>query len=74
MEKETSYRKNLIIEADDFGLNQLANEKILELARSGKIDRVAVLADEGGLSASDIAELKIMGVKLDIHLDAPAGK
>jgi predicted glycoside hydrolase/deacetylase ChbG (UPF0249 family) len=46
MEERGSYREKLIISADDFGLSSSANEKILALAGSGKIDRVAVIVSQ----------------------------
>lgn len=61
-------KNNLIITADDFGANEIANQRILELVRSGKIDRVAVMAN-GDFSQSDIPNLLNSGVKIDIHLD-----
>ncbi|MDZ4385215.1 MAG: ChbG/HpnK family deacetylase [Candidatus Moranbacteria bacterium] len=62
-------RKNLIISADDFGISQLANDNILALAETGKLDRVAVMAD-GAFNPENIARLKKSGVKLDIHFDS----
>ncbi len=65
-------RKNLIITADDFGASEKANQRILELAKLGKIDRVAVMAD-GVFSQSDISNLLNSGIKLDVHLDLFGG-
>ena len=62
-------RKNLIVSADDFGISRSANDNILALAETGKLDRVAVMAD-GAFSPEDIARLKKSGVKLDIHFDS----
>jgi predicted glycoside hydrolase/deacetylase ChbG (UPF0249 family) len=64
---------NLIIAADDFGVSKLANRRILELARTKKLDRVAVMV--GGIySPQEIKALLDLGVKLDIHLYVlPAG-
>lgn len=61
-------RKNLIVTADDFGKNELTNRNILRLAKSGKIDRVSVMAD-GVFSPGEIEELMSTGVKLDIHFE-----
>jgi predicted glycoside hydrolase/deacetylase ChbG (UPF0249 family) len=68
-----SERKNLILAADDFGANDIANQRILELAKLGKIDRVAVIAD-GNFSADEINDLKNSGLKIDVHLDLFGGK
>ncbi len=59
---------NLILSADDFGINQKTNNNILELIRLKKIDRVAILVD-GLLSQSEINQLVNSGIKLDIHLN-----
>ncbi|MFA6193676.1 MAG: ChbG/HpnK family deacetylase [Parcubacteria group bacterium] len=61
-------RKNLILTADDFGKNELANRSILKLSKSGKLDRVSVMSD-GYFAPGEIEELKNTGVKLDIHLE-----
>lgn len=61
-------RKNLIITADDFGKNELANRNILRLAKLGRLDRVSVMAD-GVFAPGEIEELIETGVKLDIHLE-----
>lgn len=66
-------RENIIIAADDFGASEKANQRILELARLGKIDRVAVLAD-GHFSPDKVANLTNLGVKIDVHLDLFGGK
>jgi predicted glycoside hydrolase/deacetylase ChbG (UPF0249 family) len=63
-----NYRKNIIISADDFGISQLANKNILLLAKSGKLNRVAVMTN-GNFSQKEIEALKKTGVKLDLHLD-----
>ena len=60
-------KKNIIISADDFGLNQKSNRNILDLAQSGKLDRVAVMAF-GNFSQEEIDAILKTGVKLDIHL------
>lgn len=59
----------MIISADDFGISPAANDNILTLAETGKLDRVAVMAD-GTFGPNDITRLKKSGVKLDIHLDS----
>lgn len=73
MEINPETRKKLIVSADDFGLRIEANEKILQLIRQGKIDRVAILAD-GQYTQAEIRELLQSGVKLDIHLDIETHK
>jgi predicted glycoside hydrolase/deacetylase ChbG (UPF0249 family) len=65
-------RKKLVISADDFGISVEANANILYLAKNRKIDRVAVMINAVEISAKNTAELKKMGLKLDIHLDMPA--
>jgi predicted glycoside hydrolase/deacetylase ChbG (UPF0249 family) len=65
---ENNFRENIIIAADDFGISKTANETILHLAASKKIDRVAVMA-LGEITQEDAANLKATGVKLDLHLD-----
>lgn len=64
---EGIYRENLIISADDFGLNEKANENILQLVKLGKLDRVSVLIG-GEFKKDQIEELLDSGIKLDIHL------
>lgn len=61
-------RKNLILTADDFGKNELANRNILRLAKLGKLGRVSVMAD-GDFAPGEIEEMKNTGVKLDIHFE-----
>lgn len=65
---ENKYRKYIIVSADDFGKSELANSRILNLAETGKLDRVSVMAN-GSFSQQEIRRLKKTGVKLDIHLD-----
>lgn len=60
--------KNLILTADDFGKSETANRNILRLVKLGKLDRVSVMI-EGDYSPGEIEELKIAGVKLDIHFE-----
>jgi predicted glycoside hydrolase/deacetylase ChbG (UPF0249 family) len=68
MEKKTSLidRDRYIISADDYGLRDAAAD-ILPLAQSGKLDRVAVMANR--VSVSDAAALARTGVAIDIHLE-----
>jgi predicted glycoside hydrolase/deacetylase ChbG (UPF0249 family) len=61
-------RKNLIITADDFGKNELANRNILRLVKSGKLDRVSVMI-EGDISEDEVKELLASNLKLDIHFE-----
>ena len=72
MEKKNDLRKRLIVAADDFGLSETANKNILQLARLGKIDRVAVLAG-GFVSREDIREFRENKIKIDLHLVLPQG-
>lgn len=65
---QISNRANMLISADDFGLNKRANHNILYLISLGKIDRVAVMM-RGEISAQEALELINSGVKMDIHLD-----
>lgn len=64
----TNYREKLIIAADDFGISELANRNILELAEAGKLDRVAVMSN-GRLGQSEAEKIKSCGASLDLHLD-----
>lgn len=64
---EAIYRENLIISADDFGLNEKTNENILQLIKLGKLDRVSVMI-EGKFKKEEIEDLLDSGIKLDIHL------
>jgi predicted glycoside hydrolase/deacetylase ChbG (UPF0249 family) len=59
--------KNFIISADDFGVSKEANAAILNLAKIGKLDRVAVMMG-GIISQEEIKALLDSGVKIDIHL------
>jgi predicted glycoside hydrolase/deacetylase ChbG (UPF0249 family) len=59
-------RETFIISADDYGLRD-ASAAILDLARAGKLDRVAVMADR--VSREDAAALSATGVAIDIHLE-----
>lgn len=60
--------KNIIFSLDDFGINQKANANTLKLIRSGKIDRVSVMA-HGSINASEVDALLSSGVKIDVHVD-----
>lgn len=57
----------IIISADDFGLNEKSNRNILDLAKNGKLDRVAVMPF-GKFQEDDVTGILGTGVKLDIHL------
>ncbi|MFH0930285.1 MAG: ChbG/HpnK family deacetylase [Candidatus Moraniibacteriota bacterium] len=61
-------RKKIVLTADDFGKSELANRNILRLAKSGRLDRVSVMAD-GNFAPGQIEELIETGVKLDIHFE-----
>jgi len=61
-------RENLIISFDDFGKSREGNQKILELVRWKKADRVAVLVN-GAVNEKEISELLNSEVKIDLHLD-----
>lgn len=61
-------REKLIISADDFGKSRIANENILSLARTSRIDRVAVLID-GDIKDLEATELSVSGIKIDLHLN-----
>lgn len=59
-------REIFIVSADDYGIRD-ASAAILDLARSGRLDRVAVMTDR--VSAEDAAALAATGVAIDIHLE-----
>jgi len=61
---------SIIISADDFGKSGTANKNILELVKTGRIQRVAVLVN-GILSKNEVRELSESKVKLDVHLILP---
>jgi predicted glycoside hydrolase/deacetylase ChbG (UPF0249 family) len=65
---DENIRKKIIITADDFGISEEANKKILELVKLKKIDRVAIMTN-GILFQEDINILLHSGVKLDVHLN-----
>lgn len=59
---------NIIISVDDFGISQKANENILKLVETGKIDRLAVMV-HGNIRQEDVARLLASGILLDLHAD-----
>jgi predicted glycoside hydrolase/deacetylase ChbG (UPF0249 family) len=59
--------KLIIVSADDFGISQVANEKILELVHKNKIDRVEIMISEN-FKPEQIQSLLVSDAKLDIHL------
>jgi predicted glycoside hydrolase/deacetylase ChbG (UPF0249 family) len=62
--------KKIFITLDDFGISQVANERMLTLIRLGdRIDRIAVMMN-GSFSDAQRDELLRSGIKIDIHLDA----
>jgi len=58
--------KEIIISADDFGISKNASQKILELVRNRKINRVEVMVSKN-ITPEQIQELLNSGVKIDIH-------
>lgn len=63
---ESERERQLIIAADDYGIRD-ASMPILDLARSGLVDRVAVLARF--VTPEDAEKLLATGVTIDIHLE-----
>lgn len=61
-------KKQLLITLDDFGISAQANHRILELAQTGIINRVAVMS-QGLLPETAIQQLLTAPVALDIHLE-----
>ncbi len=59
-------RKKLIIAADDYGIRE-TSKPILELARKGLLDRVAVFSER--VTDEDMQALFRTGVAVDIHLE-----
>lgn len=59
-------RSRLIITADDYGIRE-ASRPILDLARAGKLDRVAVLIHF--TTPEEAADLLETGVRIDLHLE-----
>lgn len=59
---------NIIISVDDFGISRKANENILKLVETGKIDRLAVMP-HGFISQDDVARLLTSMIPLDLHAD-----
>jgi predicted glycoside hydrolase/deacetylase ChbG (UPF0249 family) len=62
-----SKNKRVLFCADDFGISPVANQRILDLAKKGLIDSVAVMM-EGGITSEEAQELAASGVKIDLHL------
>lgn len=60
------FQKRFIVASDDYGIRE-TSEPILDLARRGKLDRVAVLANH--VSEEQARALLATGVSLDIHLE-----
>jgi predicted glycoside hydrolase/deacetylase ChbG (UPF0249 family) len=58
--------KKIVISADDFGISRTASEKILELVKAEKIDRVAVMMSEN-ITEEQVKTLLDSGVKIDVH-------
>jgi predicted glycoside hydrolase/deacetylase ChbG (UPF0249 family) len=61
-------KKQLVICADDFGMNRAINAGILELARLRRINATSCLV-EGPAFAEHAAALKKSGLKLGLHLN-----
>jgi len=59
-------KNKILISADDFGISRNASQKILELIRNGKINRVEVMVSKN-ITLEQIQELLNSGVKIDIH-------
>lgn len=57
---------NLIISVDCFGVSEKTNQRILELVREKKIDRVSVMMGKK-IPTSQVKELLRSGVKIDIQ-------
>lgn len=60
--------RDIIVTADDFGIGKRANEKIIELAELGKLQRVGIMV-HGAITSDEVQRLCKTGVALDIHLD-----
>lgn len=61
-------QSNMIFTADDFGISQKANERILKLAEAGVLDRVAVMT-KGGATKESLDRLARSAVKIDLHAE-----
>jgi len=59
--------KTIVFSADDFGISHWANENILKLAESGKLDRVEIMISRN-ITPELASRLLASNVKLDIHL------
>ena len=61
-------KKHILLAVDDFGISPQANRRILELVRTGIIDRVAVMS-QGLLPNIAVQQLLAAPIALDIHLE-----
>ncbi len=61
-------QKNIILSLDDFGISQKANENMLQLLETGKIDRISIMP-HGRIAIREIEKILASNVKLDIHID-----
>ncbi len=61
-------RRKIILAADDFGLSEKANERIIELAKLGKLDRVSIMVD-GIFKEEEIKDILNSKLEIDIHFD-----
>ncbi|MEP7162433.1 MAG: ChbG/HpnK family deacetylase [Candidatus Moraniibacteriota bacterium] len=66
MKISEAQRARFIISADDYGIRRTAG-RILQLAQTGKLDRVAVMVNY--VSEEQARALQSTRVKIDIHLD-----
>jgi len=66
MTSEPFDREKIIVTADDYGIRETAGP-ILQLVRTGKVDRVAVLVNY--VSDDEARELLATDVKIDLHLE-----
>jgi len=61
-------QNNLIFSLDDFGISRKANERILQLLETGKIDRVSVMP-HGVMNEDEVKRILASKTKLDVHVD-----
>lgn len=61
-------QSNMIFTADDFGISDTADERILKLAEAGILDRVAVMT-RGTATKESLDRLARSGVKIDLHAE-----
>lgn len=61
-------REKIILAADDFGLSEKANKRIIELAKLGKLNRISVMVD-GIFNEEEIRDISNSKVGIDIHFD-----